>query len=147
MDLAHFIMMNNELIKKDTDIIPYQSPLIILYGKSAVCMANNGKDTKHTRHISRIIYFVINGKEWNLHKKCLFEVRLQLSDIGTKNVREDEFNPILGYTMVIFGNWHNSCELFQPQMGQFTYWTSMVPVIWAQFRIHVLGSKTLFWIN
>ena len=32
-------------------------------------------------------------------------------------------------------------ELFQPQMGQFTYWTSTVPVIGAQFRVHVLWSK------
>ena len=35
-------------------------------------------------------------------------------------------------------------EFFQPQMGQFTYWTSTVPFIWDQFRVHVLGSKTLF---
>ena len=38
-------------------------------------------------------------------------------------------------------------ELFQPQMGLFTFWTSTVPVIGAQFKVHVLGSKTLFWIN
>ena len=33
---------------------------------------------------------------------------------------------------------------FQPQMGQFTSWTSMVPVKGTQFRVHVLWSKTLF---
>ena len=36
------------------------------------------------------------------------------------------------------------CELFQTQMGQFIQWTSTVPVIGDQFRVHVLGSKTLF---
>ena len=35
-------------------------------------------------------------------------------------------------------------ELFQTQMGQFTYWTSTVPVKGTQFRVHILGSKTLF---
>ena len=35
-------------------------------------------------------------------------------------------------------------ELFQPQMGKFTLWKSKVPVIGAQFRVHVLGSKILF---
>ena len=38
----------------------------------------------------------------------------------------------------------NTMELFQPQMGQFTQWTSTVPVIEAQFRVHVFGSKSLF---
>ena len=28
--------------------------------KSDVCMANNGKDTKHTRHIYRRVHFVRN---------------------------------------------------------------------------------------
>ena len=42
---------------------------------------------------------------------------------------------------------HIGGELFQPHMGQFTYWTSTVPVIGDQFRVHVLRSKTLFWIN
>ena len=40
-------MLINELLNKDPDIIPEKAPLIILGGKSAVCMANNGKDTKH----------------------------------------------------------------------------------------------------
>ena len=38
----------------------------------------------------------------------------------------------------------NDTESFQPQMGQFTYWTSMKPNIGAQFAVHVLGSKILF---
>ena len=32
-------------------------PHIILYSKSSICMANNGKATKHTRKFSRIIFF------------------------------------------------------------------------------------------
>ena len=40
-----------------------------------------------------------------------------------------------------------STELFQPQMVQFTYATLTVPVKGTQFRVHALGSKTLFWIN
>ena len=35
-------------------------------------------------------------------------------------------------------------DFFQPQMGQFTYWTSTKPIIGAQIKVHVLGSKTLF---
>ena len=51
MDLAHIIMLIHELLGKDPDIVPEEYPLIVLESKSAVCMANNGKDTKHTRHI------------------------------------------------------------------------------------------------
>ena len=63
MSLAHFRMLNNELLNKDPDVVPKQVPLIILDSKSAVCMDNNGKGIKHTRHISGRIYIVINGEE------------------------------------------------------------------------------------
>ena len=33
-----------------------------------MCIANNGKDTKHTRNISRIINLVRNDEEWNFQK-------------------------------------------------------------------------------
>ena len=36
--------------------------MIILDIKSDVCISNNGKDTKHTRHIPRIMQFLRNGK-------------------------------------------------------------------------------------
>ena len=39
---------------------------------------------------------------------------------------------------------HVPGKLFQPQMRQFTYWTSTVLVIRDRFRVHVLGSKTVF---
>ena len=62
MTLAHFRMLINELLSKDTDIVPEEALLNILYSKSAVCMAKNGKDTRHTRHISRRVNFVSNGE-------------------------------------------------------------------------------------
>ena len=50
-------------MNKDTDIVPEEAPIIILDSKSTVCMAKNGKDTKHTRHIYSIVNFVSNGEE------------------------------------------------------------------------------------
>ena len=63
MYLAHIRMLNNELLKKDPDVVIEQPHLIKLYIKSAICIAKNGKDTKHTRKITRRMHFVINGKE------------------------------------------------------------------------------------
>ena len=63
MALAHLIILNNDLINKDIDVVPDQAPLIILYRKSAVCMANNGKYNKHTRHIGGKMQFLRNGEE------------------------------------------------------------------------------------
>ena len=87
MDLEHFRMLNNELMNKDPDVIPEQLPLIILDRKSAMIAVNNGKDIKHTIHISRIINFVVNGEECNLHNTLWYEGGLKFSYIGTKNVR------------------------------------------------------------
>ena len=89
MVLEHFRIPNNELINKVPYVVPEQAPLIILDRKSVVCITKNGKYTKHTRHISRIMNLVINGEECNLHKMFWCEGGLQLVDIGTENVRED----------------------------------------------------------
>ena len=62
MALAHFRMLIHEFLNKDTDIFPEEAPLVILYGKSAVCMDNNGEDTKHTSHIARRGHLVSNGE-------------------------------------------------------------------------------------
>ena len=59
--LAHLIMLIHKLLNKNPYIIPEESPLIVLDSKSSMCMAKNGKYTKHTRHIARRIHFVING--------------------------------------------------------------------------------------
>ena len=61
MALAHFRMLIHEFLNKDPDIVPEESPLIILHSKSSVCMADNGKDAKHTRYISRRVHFVSDG--------------------------------------------------------------------------------------
>ena len=63
MELAHFKMINNEPINKDPDVFPEQVPLIILVGKSAVCVAKNGKATKHPKTITRRMHLVINDDE------------------------------------------------------------------------------------
>ena len=56
-------MLNNNMIRKDLYEVPEQEPIIILDRKSAVDMAENGKDTKHKIHIYRRTHFVINGEE------------------------------------------------------------------------------------
>ena len=61
MALAHFRMLFHEFLNKDTDIVPEEAPLVVLDSKSSMCMANNGKDTKHTRHIARRMHVVRNG--------------------------------------------------------------------------------------
>ena len=53
-------MLIHELLNKDTYIVPEEDALIVLYIKYAMCMAKNGKDTKHTRHIARIIHLIRN---------------------------------------------------------------------------------------
>ena len=85
-------------------MVPEQVPLIILDIKSAICIANIGKDTKHTRHISRIIHFVTNREECNFHKTVWCEEVLQLVDIGTNNVSKDEFNLRLWYYIMRLDN-------------------------------------------
>ena len=61
MALAHFRMLVHELLNEDPDMVPKEAPLIVLDSKSAMCMANNCKYTKHTRHISRRMNLVTNG--------------------------------------------------------------------------------------
>ena len=61
MALAHFRVLIHELLKKDSDIVPEEDPLLILDMKSAVCTDNNVKYTKETSHIARILHFLRNG--------------------------------------------------------------------------------------
>ena len=68
MALAHFRMLIHELLNEDPDMVTKEDPLIVLDSKSAMCMAYNGKDTKHTRYIARIIHFVRNGENCKMHK-------------------------------------------------------------------------------
>ena len=73
-------------------------------GKSDVCIVNNGKDTNHTMHISRRVHFVRNGKKLKIHKIDWCERGMQLADIATKNVGENELNPRIKYIMVSIEN-------------------------------------------
>ena len=104
MDLSHFIMLIHDFLNKDLDIVPEESPLIVLDDKSDMCMAKNGKDTKHTRHISRRMNFIRNGEKCKMHNIDWCEVGLQLADIGTKNLSEHDLTPRIKYIMVILEN-------------------------------------------
>ena len=57
------MMLNNKFLNKDLYFISGQAPLIILDIKSAEYMAKNGKDTKHTTHISRNMPYLRNGEK------------------------------------------------------------------------------------
>ena len=48
MALAHFRMLIHELLNEDPNMVTKEDPLIVLDSKSDMCMAKNGKDTKHT---------------------------------------------------------------------------------------------------
>ena len=61
MALAHFRMLVHELLNEYPDMVPKEDHLIVLVSKSAMCMANNVRDTKHNRHIARRMHFVRNG--------------------------------------------------------------------------------------
>ena len=78
--------------------------MIVLDIKYAMCMANNGRDTKHTRYIARIMHFVRNEEKCRMHKIDWCEGGLQLADIGTKNVSEPDLTPRMKYIMVILEN-------------------------------------------
>ena len=45
-------MLVAELLNEDPDMVPKEAPLVVLDSKSAMCMAKNSKDTKHTRQIT-----------------------------------------------------------------------------------------------
>ena len=68
MALTHFRMLIHELLNKYPYIVPEEAPPILLGSKSDMCMANNFKDTKHTRHVARRINFVRNGKKCRMQK-------------------------------------------------------------------------------
>ena len=57
MSLAHFRMLIYEFLNEDIDMVSKEAYLIVLDSKSFMCMAKNGKDNKHTRHIARRMNF------------------------------------------------------------------------------------------
>ena len=72
--------------------------------KYDVCVANNGKDNKHTRHIARKVNFVKNGENCKIKNIEFCEGGLQLADIETENVVENDLNPRIKYIMVRLDN-------------------------------------------
>ena len=97
-------MLIHEFLNEDPDMVPKEAPFIVFDSKSDMCMAKNGKDTKHTRHTARRMHFVRNGEKCKMHKIDWCEGGLQLSDIGTKNVSETDLTPRNKYIMVRLEN-------------------------------------------
>ena len=93
-----------ELLNKDPDIVPEEAPLIVLDSKSGMCMDKNGKDTKHPSNIARGLHFVRNGENCKMHKIDWCEGDLQLVDIATKNVGDNDLNPRMNYIMLRLEN-------------------------------------------
>ena len=93
------------MLNNDPDIVPEEDPLIVLYSKSAMCVAKNGKDNKHTIHIARRMHFVRNGEKFNMHKINWCEGGLQLVDIGSKNLIEPDITPRMKYILVRLEKW------------------------------------------
>ena len=85
-------------------MVPKEAPLIVLDSKYDMCMAKNGKDTKHTRRIANRMHFVRNEEKCKMHKIDWCEGGLQLADIGTKNVSEPDLTPRMKYIMVRLDN-------------------------------------------
>ena len=81
-------------------MVSEEAPIIILDSKSDILMAKNGKDTKHTRHITRRMHFVRNGGKFKMHKIDWCEGGLKFADIGTNNVSEPDLTPSMRYIMV-----------------------------------------------
>ena len=100
MALAHFRMLISELLNNDTYIVPEAEPLIILDRNSSVCMDNNVKGDKHTRHITRRVQFVINGEKCKIHKIDWCEGGLQLTYIANNNVGDNYLHPRMKYITV-----------------------------------------------
>ena len=97
-------MLIHEQLNKDTDIVPEEDPRIVLDSKYAICMAKNGKDTKHTRHIARGTHFLRYGEKCKIHKIDWCEGGMKFVEIPTKNVGENDLRPRMKYIMVRIDN-------------------------------------------
>ena len=77
-----------------------RASIIVLDSKSAMYMAKNGKDPKHTRHIARRMNFVRNREKCKMHKIDWCEGVMQLAEIGNNNLSEPYLTSIMKYIMV-----------------------------------------------
>ena len=91
-------------MNKDPDIVIDEAPIIILDRKSAEFMAENGKDTNYTRHISIKGTFLRNCYKCKIYKIDWCEEGLQLADIETKNFGGNYLNPIMKYIVARLDN-------------------------------------------
>ena len=105
MSLEYLRMLINAYLNKDTYVVPEEAPLIILDSKYNICMANNGKDNKHTRQLSRRVHYVRDGDNWKMHKIHCCEGGLQLVYIANNNVGDNDLNPRTRYIVVRIDNW------------------------------------------
>ena len=97
-------MLINALLNKGPDIVPEEAPTIVLDSKSDMCMSNNGKDIRHTRHIAMIMHLVRNEKKCKMQKIDWCEGGLQMVDITNNNVGEHDVTPRMKYIMVSLEN-------------------------------------------
>ena len=97
-------MLVHDLLNVYPDIVTKEAPLIVFDIKSAMCMANNGKNTKKTGNITRIMHFVQNGQKCKMPKIDWCAGGLQIADIGTNNVSEPNLTPRMIYIMVRLEN-------------------------------------------
>ena len=67
-------------------------------------MAKNGKDTKHTSNITRIMHFIRNVEKCKIHKIDWCEGGLQLAAIASKYVGEPDLTPRMKYIVVRLEN-------------------------------------------
>ena len=63
MSIAHIRILIHEFLNKDPVIVPEEAPLLILDRTFSVCMDDNVRDAKYTRHVSRRVHFVRNGEK------------------------------------------------------------------------------------
>ena len=100
----NFKDVNSSIFEQNPGIVPEESPMIVLYNKSSMCVANNGKDTKHTRHIVRRIHLVRNSEKYKMQNIDCYEGGLKLADIATNNVGEHDLTLRKKYIMLQIDN-------------------------------------------
>ena len=76
--------------------------MIVLDGKSAMCMADNGNDTKHNIHIARRMHFVRYGEKCNLLAICMLclvslpVLAMHIEDLPSKTIKGASYGNMSG---------------------------------------------------
>ena len=102
----------------------------------------SGAGTTHIRN-----HFVRNSKECNFHKTVWCEGVLPLADTETNNVREDEFNSILGYAVSRIENLtehaYKSCDRIQKSLNKNMLW--MTQMDWVEYFTQWVWNDHMIW--